>query len=142
MELKAGMRRQGMALGLAVGLVMFAAGASAAPPVISAAGGAATFADKCSGCHGATGGGGEHAPPLTGADFWSQWQGKPLRKLYSRIISTMPENDPGTLTEQQTLGIVAFLTKLNTGTAPNPPYTTANALNTVIVAGAKPKSDR
>lgn len=142
MQLKAAIGWSGAPVFMAVGLVLLAGRVNAAVPVISAEGGASTFASVCAGCHGAAAGGGAVAPPLTGADFWSQWQGKPLRKLYSRIISTMPQNDPGTLTEQQTLGIVAFLTKLNTGTAPNPPYTTANALNTVIVAGAKPKSDR
>lgn len=135
-------RWSGATVFVAAGLLMLTGRVSAATPVISAAGGAATFAAKCAGCHGATASGGAEAPSLTGADFWSQWQGKPLRKLYSRIISTMPQNDPGTLTEEQTLGIVAFLTQLNTGAAPNPPYATANALNTVIVGAAKQESKR
>ena len=105
-------------------------------PVISADGGAATFADKCSGCHGSDANG-AHGPALRGEQFWSQWEGKPLRKLYSRIISTMPQDDAGTLSEEETLGLVAFLTRLNTGSAPNPPYASANDLNTVIVAATK-----
>ncbi len=129
-------------ISVTAGLLILAGRLNAAEPVITAAGGASTFAAKCAGCHGSTASGGAEAPPLTGERFWSQWQGKPLRKLYSRIISTMPQNDPGTLTEQQTLGIVAFLTKLNTGAAPNPPYATANALNTVIVGAGQPPDGR
>lgn len=137
MQLQAAVR-SGVTIFVVVGLLMVHGRVNAAEPVISAAGGASTFASRCAGCHGATASGGAEAPSLTDAQFWSQWQGKPLRTLYSRIISTMPQNDPGSLTEGQTLGIVAFLTKLNTGATPNPPYETANDLNTVIVGAGKP----
>lgn len=142
MQLKAAIPRPGAPILVAAGLLLLAGRVNAAAPDNSAAGGASTYASACAGCHGAAASGGAEAPPLTGADFWSQWQGQPLRKLYTRIISTMPQNDPGTLTEQQALGIVAYLIQLNTGAAPNPPYATANALNSVIVPAAKPKSNR
>jgi mono/diheme cytochrome c family protein len=101
-------------------------------------GGSATFATTCAGCHGLEGAGGEHGPTLRGEEFWSQWQGQPLRRLYSRIISTMPQDDPGSLSEQQVLGIVAYLTQLNTGSALNPPVAVAKDLNNITapVAGA------
>lgn len=108
----------------------------------TASAGSATFVKTCAGCHGSEGVGGEHGPTLHSDSFWSQWQGQPLRRLYSRIISTMPQDDPGALTEQQVLGIVAYLTQLNTGTAPNPPVATANDLNSIPAApatGAAPK---
>jgi hypothetical protein len=44
----------------------------------------------------------------------------------------MPQDDPGSLSEQQVLGIVAYLTMLNTGASPT--ASSANALNSIMVA--------
>lgn len=102
-----------------------------AGPVITASGGAATFATACSSCHGAGATGG-YGPALEGKTFWTQWEGKPLRRLYSVILSTMPMGNPGSLSAEQTLGIVAYLVKLRTGTAPKD-YASAHTLNAIIV---------
>ena len=126
-------------LGPGLLLMMLAATAETAAAqdaLNSPASGAATFAKSCAGCHGPEGVGGDHGPVLHSADFWSQWQGQPLRRLYSRIISTMPQDDPGSLSEQQVLGIVSYLTQLNTGSAPNPPVAAANDLNGMTAAPA------
>ena len=57
--------------------------------------GQALFGGKCNECHGDTLEGGSLAPGLRGSEFLATWQGKPLRRLYSRIISTMPPDVPG-----------------------------------------------
>ena len=62
----------------------------------------------CVPCHGATLGGGL-GPPLTGADFISHWSGAPLSDLVTKIQSTMPQSDPGTLSPQQTSDVVAYI---------------------------------
>ena len=68
---------------------------------------------KCHECHGETLDGGTLAPGLRGAEFLQGWQGKPLRRIYSRIISTMPPGDVGSLTESETLDLVALVLRAN-----------------------------
>jgi cytochrome c5 len=71
--------------------------------------GAGVYRDKCSACHGAQLNGGDHAPPLRDEAFWQEWDGKPARALYSRIITTMPPDDAGSLAEKEVIDLVAYL---------------------------------
>jgi S-disulfanyl-L-cysteine oxidoreductase SoxD len=75
--------------------------------------GAADYAGHCASCHGAKLEGGVHAPPLTGLTFVGNWAGKRARLLYSRIISTMPQNDPGSLSVQQALSVTLYVFSAN-----------------------------
>jgi mono/diheme cytochrome c family protein len=73
-----------------------------------------TYAEKCGSCHlDNLAGGRNESPALKGGEFVLHWSGKPLRALYSRIISTMPLSDPGSLTEKETLNLVAFILQAN-----------------------------
>jgi mono/diheme cytochrome c family protein len=79
-----------------------------------AASGKKTYNEKCSSCHlESLEGGVNESPALKGSEFISHWNGKPLRALYSRIISTMPVSDPGSLSEKETLGVVAYILERN-----------------------------
>lgn len=68
--------------------------------------------DKCAACHG---------PDLQGAmarslidsAFRSSYKGKPMRALYSKNISTMPQGEPGTLNEAQVLALTALIGSRN-----------------------------
>src|SRR5262245_1499485 len=66
----------------------------------------------CVGCHseGLVGGAG---PPLKGAAFVGQWQGKPLRSLYGRVLMTMPASDPGSLSPEQARDVVSYILSEN-----------------------------
>lgn len=75
--------------------------------------GGALFAARCAVCHGEAMTGGDHAPPLKGAAFWRHWQDAPARALYRRILSTMPASDPGSLSPDETLALVAHLARAN-----------------------------
>ena len=75
--------------------------------------GAAIYAEKCTGCHAASLGEGGHGPPLTGDFFWATWNGQSARKLYGMVISTMPANDPGSLSSADALSLVAFILRSN-----------------------------
>ncbi len=75
--------------------------------------GKSLFDAKCASCHGPKLEGGEHAPALTGNTFWSQWNQQTARSLYGRIISTMPPDAPGTLTESDAIDIVSYVLKTN-----------------------------
>jgi|SRR5579872_2873101 len=76
--------------------------------------GKAIYAQKCASCHrDSLAGGVNESPPLKGAQFMAAWQGMPLRSLYSRILSTMPKSDPGSLSEAETLNLLAYLLQEN-----------------------------
>ena len=74
-----------------------------------AARGAALYANACASCHGTALGGGESAPPLTGGEFSSNWNGLTVGDLFERIRTTMPADRPGRLTREQDADIVAYM---------------------------------
>jgi mono/diheme cytochrome c family protein len=98
-----------------------------------AAQGQTIFEKRCSACHGSDLGGGDMAPALHGAEFLSAWTGKPLRRIYSRIISTMPPDDVGSLTESETLAVVALVLKANGYPAGSQALARADDLNSIAV---------
>ena len=71
--------------------------------------GAALYANNCASCHGSALGGGESAPPLTGGDFSSNWNGLTLGDLFERIRTTMPADRPGRLTRDQDVDVLAYM---------------------------------
>jgi mono/diheme cytochrome c family protein len=76
--------------------------------------GKAVYTMQCSLCHrDSLAGGINESPPLKGARFLSDWEAMPVRALYSRILSTMPKADPGSLSEEETLSLVAYLLQQN-----------------------------
>ena len=95
--------------------------------------GRAAFDAKCQSCHGAALDGGTLAPALKGGEFLSGFQQKPLRRLYSRIISTMPPDDVGSLTESETLALVALVLRANGYPAGPEALARADDLNAILV---------
>ena len=49
------------------------------------------------------------APPLTGINFDYLWGPKPVNELFDRIMETMPPVSPGSLGEQTTASVVAYV---------------------------------
>ena len=47
--------------------------------------GAVLYANACASCHGTALNGGESAPPLTGGEFFSNWNGLTVGDLFDRI---------------------------------------------------------
>ena len=131
-------------------LVCVAGIACAAEPPLSTAGaaapGAADYTAHCASCHGAQLQGGVHALPLSGAVFEQNWAGKRARLLYSRIISTMPQNDPGTLTPQQALAVTLYVFAANGITFAGHTVSSPDDLNALTIptnaasSAAAPKS--
>jgi mono/diheme cytochrome c family protein len=70
--------------------------------------GQAVYKEKCAACHGEALGG-ELGPPLSGDDFVRLWGTRPLSDLVNKIRDTMPANEPGTLTRQQSADLVAHI---------------------------------
>lgn len=77
-----------------------------------AAQGAALFKQKCVVCHGANLQGGA-GPALAGNQFFLRYKGKPLSALWSTIHTEMPLTAPATLTDPQSLALVAFILQKN-----------------------------
>lgn len=77
--------------------------------------GEALYHHECAGCHGdkLTGKESENVPALTGKDFQEDWNGDTVGGLFKQILRKMPQDDPGTLTPQQTADLVAFLLNFN-----------------------------
>lgn len=74
-----------------------------------AARGAAIYTGQCASCHGATLGGLEAAPALTGTVFLGTWDGVSLGELAERIRVSMPQTDPGSLSRRETADVLAYL---------------------------------
>lgn len=72
-----------------------------------------TFTAACVYCHGPDLEGDELGPALKGSSFMAQWSGQPVSKLFAKIVETMPENDPGSLTEQAAVDVMTFLLEAN-----------------------------
>jgi mono/diheme cytochrome c family protein len=78
-----------------------------------AAAGKTVFENKCAMCHGAELGGAEMAPPLAGGVFMGNWAGQSAGDLFTRIKTTMPANDPGSLTAAETAQAEAYILAYN-----------------------------
>jgi mono/diheme cytochrome c family protein len=71
------------------------------------------FGNKCATCHGADLNGAEMAPPLVGATFLGDWVGQSVDDLFTRIHTTMPANDPGSLSNAQTAQVLSYILQVN-----------------------------
>jgi len=75
--------------------------------------GKTVFDGKCAMCHGAELSGGEMAPALAGASFVANWTGQSLGDLFTRIHTTMPANDPGSLNNAEAAQVLAYILSFN-----------------------------
>ena len=75
--------------------------------------GKALYSQECASCHGSELTGGEMAPPLSGGEFMSGWDGLTVGDLFERIRISMPQNAPGSLSGQQNADILSFVFNAN-----------------------------
>jgi len=66
------------------------------------------YQNRCASCHGANLAG-RTGPPLTGDDFLSNWDTHPLLDLANKILKTMPRDDTGALTSQETADLLTYI---------------------------------
>src|SRR5437867_3072448 len=71
--------------------------------------GRTAYDTKCASCHD----GGTMGPELWGEAFLANWENKDLGALFSRTQTTMPEDAPGSLSENETLDIIAYVVQTN-----------------------------
>jgi alcohol dehydrogenase (cytochrome c) len=101
-----------LAAGLAVGAVFAKAAIAQVSPSYTAQQsdlGKAVYDSKCASCHGSTLDNGEFGPPLRGDEFLSRWGGKHVDELYNYVSDRMPTTQPGSLTPDQYLNVVAYM---------------------------------
>lgn len=75
--------------------------------------GDALYSQHCAMCHMVDMGGKEPAPELAGDNFLSKWLGHNLGELYTRVSTTMPAGNPGTLKPNEYADLVALLLQAN-----------------------------
>jgi mono/diheme cytochrome c family protein len=71
------------------------------------------YGQKCASCHGDKLTGGESAPPLTGGQFLSNWNGLTLDVLFERIRTTMPSDNPAKVGRGPKADILAYILSMN-----------------------------
>jgi quinohemoprotein ethanol dehydrogenase len=71
------------------------------------------FSQSCNVCHMDNLNGNGQSPPLAGQPFMQHWEGRSVAELFDRIRTTMPQNNPGSLTEEAYIDIIAFLLESN-----------------------------
>jgi len=103
--------------------------------------GETAYAKTCARCHGASLGGGDESPALTGGNFLGNWNGLPLSDLQKRIKTTMPSDTVGIYDIQLVTDVIAFMLRANgypAGAAELPKE--AEPLKEIVVKAGKPGS--
>jgi len=90
--------------------------------------GKTVYDTKCGSCHD----GSSMGPQLTDHAYLDEWENKNVRAFYSRILSTMPENDPGSLTQHEVLDVIAYVLQAQGFPAGSKALESASELDTVI----------
>ena len=77
-----------------------------------AAKGEQIYNDQCSKCHGPEAMGAD-APTLSGGEFASDWDSMTVGQLFDRIRISMPQDNPQSLSREDTAAILAYLFSKN-----------------------------
>jgi alcohol dehydrogenase (cytochrome c) len=96
--------------------------------------GQALFNGRCATCHGAAG----EAAQLSGASFANLWTARTTQDLFSRIKTTMPLGNPGSLSDDAVSSIVAYVLQSNGSAAGSVAFTptTAVPISTILAGQA------
>ncbi len=90
--------------------------------------GQTTYQAVCAKCHQADLHGAFEAPPLAGPAFMAAWRGRTTSELYNKIATSMPQDNPRSLSDQAVESLVAFLLRSNGAPAGNAELTVATAV--------------
>jgi cytochrome c553 len=101
---------------------------------------APVYEKLCANCHGAALEGGEMAPPLAGTDFGANWDTLPLGELVERMRTTMPQENPGSLSRQQNADLLAYMLMMDKVPAGGKDLPgNADALNSIKFQAQRPE---
>jgi alcohol dehydrogenase (cytochrome c) len=94
--------------------------------------GRAIYQSTCAACHLPDLKGTFEAPPLSGANFMNMWRNRPASDLFTRIRTSMPISNPGSLSDEEAVNLVAFILQSNGATVGSQPLTP----ETIVPIGA------
>ncbi len=100
--------------------------------------GKTVYDGHCSRCHGDDLGGKDEVPQLSGAHFMADWQGQSVADLVQRIRTTMPLDNPGTLSGLSATDIVAFLMQQNGAPAGSAELPNDSSMQSIIRIDEEP----
>ena len=75
--------------------------------------GGRVYRGNCATCHGPGLRGTEAGPGLRGGAFLGGWSGAPLSELLLYVRDTMPQDDPGGLSEMDYSDVLAYILQVN-----------------------------
>lgn len=99
--------------------------------------GGAIYPSVCGRCHGYKLDGAPDdpdmfpTPPIAGAKFLRNWNGRSLAALFEYTRTTMPENNPGFLSDREFIAVVAYMLAMSE----MPPGPTALPAEATVLAG-------
>ena len=102
-----------------------------------ASSGRALYQTTCAACHLGTMKGSFEALPLAGANFMNTWRNRTTRDLVTKIRTSMPVSNPGSLSERDAVNLAAFILQANGATA----GTQALTAETLVPIGAVATGD-
>jgi len=79
------------------------------------------FAEECASCHSDDLNGNGFAPPLAGPEFRAKWNRESVGRLFERLRTTMPDDNPGGLSLPAYVDITAFILSANSFPAGSTP---------------------
>ena len=71
-----------------------------------------TYAESCAQCHGEDLEGGV-GPALAGEPFWDRWGGESVHAFFEITRQTMPQGNPGSLSDQRYADLTAYVLQVN-----------------------------
>jgi len=85
--------------------------------------GRADYGANCAACHGPALEGGGEAPALTGATFKDHWAKGTTKELWQFISVSMPDGNPGNLSDDIYINVVAYILAVNGAKPGQAPFT-------------------
>jgi len=71
------------------------------------------YSQSCANCHMDDLSGSGQAPPLAGDVFIANWEGRSVGDLFDITSTTMPLNQPGSLSAQENVDLVSYMLQAN-----------------------------
>ena len=96
--------------------------------------GRATYQSICAGCHLPDLKGSNEATPLAGRNFINAWRDRTTADLFTKIQTSMPASNPGSLSEQESVTLVAYILQVNGAVAGTQELTPTTAVSIGSIA--------
>lgn len=90
------------------------------------------YRQACSSCHASGLEGGEMGPGLLGDPFLGPWDGESLAEMMALVRDTMPQDNPGGLSEADYAAVIAYLLQVNEFPAGDDDLT-ADSLDDIVI---------